>query len=141
MGMLPVGLAVGYPVPIAAGKLISLKDAAGILFVVTGNDTFTLKSAATYNGSPTALPTITEYWTSTATDGSVALTANTQAAASTVVIASGMALFYVDAADLPALAEYVEVTVAASGLVQAYPVGLLVGRDPANLRVVSGSSS
>jgi hypothetical protein len=128
-------------VPIAAGVLISLKDAAGIQFTVTGNDTFTLSSAATQGGSPTALATITAYHTNTSTNGSAAWVAASQAAASTVVIASGSASFYVDAADLPSAAEYVKVAAGGSGLVQAEVVGLLVQRGPENLRVLSGSSS
>jgi hypothetical protein len=128
-------------VPIAAGTLISLKDAAGVTFVVTGNDTFTLKSAATYNGSVTALATITNYYTNTSTAGAAEWVAASQAAASTVVISSGAASFYVDASDLPAAAEYVEVTVAASGLVTAILHDLLVQRTPPNLRQLSGSAS
>jgi hypothetical protein len=128
-------------VPIAAGTLISLKDAAGVTFVVTGNDTFTLKSAATYNGSVTALATITNYYTCTSTSGAAEWVAANQAAASTVVISSGAASFYVDASDLPAAAEYVEVTVAASGLVMAILHDLLVQRTPPNLRQLSGSAS
>ena len=128
-------------VPIAAGTLISLKDAAGVTFVVTGNDTFTLKSAATYNGSVTALATITNYYTNTSTSGAAEWVAASQAAASTVVIASGAASFFVDASDLPAAAEYVEVTVAASGLVMATLHDLLVQRTPPNLRQLSGASS
>lgn len=129
------------PVPIAAGTLISMKDCAGITFVVTGNDTFTLKSAATYNGSPTALATIANYYTCTSTAGAAAWVMQTQAAASTVVITSGAASFFVDASDLPAAAGYVEVTVAGSGLVAAVAHDLLVQRAPANLRVLSGSTS
>jgi len=128
-------------VPIAAGTLISLKDAAGVTFVVTGDDTFTLKSAATYNGSTSTLATITNYYTNTSTAGAAEWVAATQAAADNISIASGAASFYVDASDLPAAAEYVEVTVAASGLVMAILHDLLVQRTPPNLRQLSGSSS
>lgn len=128
-------------VPIAAGVLISLKDAAGIQFTCTGDDTFTLSSAATEAGSPATLATITDYDTNTATNGSAQWVGNTQAAADSVTIASGSVSFYVDAADLPAGAEYVKVAAGGSGLVQAEVVGPLVGRAPANLRPLSGSSS
>ena len=128
-------------VPIAAGTLISLKDAAGVTFVVTGDDTFTLKSAATYNGSTSTLATITNYYTNTSTSGGAEWVAASQAAADNIAIASGAASFYVDASDLPAAAEYVEVTVAASGLVMAILHDLLVQRTPPNLRQLSGSSS
>jgi hypothetical protein len=128
-------------VPIAAGVLISMKDCAGITFVVTGDDTFTLSSAATYNGSPSTLATITNYYTNTATNGSAEWVAASQAAADNVAIASGAASFYVDASDLPAAAEYVKVAAGGSGLVMAILHDLLVQRTPPNLRQLSGSSS
>jgi hypothetical protein len=128
-------------VPIAAGTLISMKDCAGITFICTGNDTFTLSSAATYNGSPSTLATITNYYTCTSTAGAAAWVAANQAAADAVTISSGAASFYVDASDLPSAAEYVKVAVAASGLVMAVFHDLLVQRAPANLRVLSGSTS
>ena len=128
-------------VPIAAGTLISMKDCAGITFVCTGDDTFTLKTAAAYNGSTSTLADITDYYTCSSTAGAAAWVDATQAAGDSITIASGAAAFYVDASDLPASAEYVEVTVAASGLVTAILHDLNVQRDPGNLRVLSGSSS
>jgi len=128
-------------VPIAAGTLISVKDCAGVEFIVTGNDTFTLASAATYNGSTTPLAAITHYFTCTSTAGAAAWVEATQAAASTLVIASGAAAFYVDCADLPANAQYLKVSVAASGLVFAITHGLLTERLPSLLRQLSGSAS
>ncbi len=128
-------------VPIAAGTLISVKDAAGIEFCVTGNDTFTLASAATYNGTTTNLAVITDYFTCTSTSGGAKWAAATQAASASLAITSGAALFYVDAAALPSNAEYLEVSVAASGLVSAIVINLLVQRAPANLRQLSGSAS
>jgi hypothetical protein len=129
------------PAAIAAGTLLSVKDCAGYTFVLTGNDTFTLKSAGSYNGSPTALPVITSYWTNTSTGGGAQWVAQSQAAASTIVIASGAAMVYVDAAELPSGAEYLEVSVAAGGLVTAIPHDLLVQRSPDMLRPLSGSGS
>lgn len=128
-------------VPIAAATLISMKDCAGITFVCTGDDTFTLNSAATYNGSTATLATITDYYTNTSTAGAAEWVAANQAAADNVAIASGAASFYVDASDLPSAAEYVEVTVGASGKVTAILHDLLVQRAPANLRALSGSTS
>lgn len=128
-------------VPIAAGTLISVKDCAGVEFVVTGNDTFTLASAATYNGSTTPLASITHYFTNTSTAGAAAWVEATQAAASTVVISSGAAVFYVDCADLPSNAQYLKVSVAASGLVIAITHGLMAERLPSLARVLSGSTS
>lgn len=42
-------------VPSATGLLLSLKLAAGVTFFGIGADTYTLKSASTYNGSPAAV--------------------------------------------------------------------------------------
>jgi hypothetical protein len=128
-------------VPIAATTLISMKDCAGITFVCTGADTFTLNSAATYNGSTSTLATITNYYTNTATNGSAEWVAASQAAADAVTIASGSVSFYVDASDLPAAAEYVEITIGASGKITAILHDLLVQRTPPNLRQLSGASS
>jgi hypothetical protein len=128
-------------VPIAAATLISMKDCAGITFVCTGDDTFTLNSAATYNGSPSTLATITNYYTNTSTAGAAEWVAASQAAADNVAIASGSVSFYVDGSDLPAAAEYVEVTVGGSGKVTAILHDLLVQRTPPNLRQLSGASS
>lgn len=129
-------------VPIAAGTLISLKDAAGVTFVCTGDDTFTVKSATSYNGSPTALTAITRTYKCTSTAGAAAWTDSGDiSAVSAVTIASGALVFYIDQSDLPAGAEYVEVTVAASGLVAAVLHDLKVQRSPGNLRVLSGSTS
>jgi hypothetical protein len=129
--------------PIAAGTLISLKDAAGVTFVCTGADTFTVKSALTYNGSVTALPMISRYYSCTSTARAAAWTdsGDLVTPVSAVTIASGAVCFYVDAADLPAGAEYVEVVAAASGLVMAITQDLLVQRTPKNLRTLSGSAS
>lgn len=140
MGMEGLGRDFNF-VPIAAGTLVSLKDCQGATVVVTGNDTFTLKSAATYNGTPTAMATITGYYTNTSTGGAAQWVAATQAASSTLTIASGTAAFYVDSGDLPSAAEYIEVTAASAGLVYIILHDLLVERAPANLRVLSGSTS
>lgn len=140
MGILGLGFRFNV-VPIAAGVLLSMKDCAGYTFIVTGDDTFTLKTAATEAGSTTVLPDIASYWTNTATDGSAKWVAASQAAGSALTIASGAAAFYVDAADMPANAEYVEVSAAGSGLVFAIADGLLVQRGPEALRQLSGSSS
>src|SRR5215469_14836054 len=121
-------------VPIAAGKLISLKQAAGVQFTCTGADTFTVKSATTYNGSGTNLTAITRYYTNTATDGSAAwVSSGDVAAVASVTIASGAVSFYIDAADLPAGASWVEVTVGGTGLVQAETVDLFQQQDPSRL--------
>jgi hypothetical protein len=129
-------------VPIAAGVLIPVKDTSGITFVCTGADTFTVKSAATYNGTATALAAIGRYYENTATNGSALWTDSGDITpVSAVTIASGSLVFYVDESDLPAGAQYVEVAIGASGLVAALVGDLKVQRTPANLRLLSGASS
>jgi hypothetical protein len=140
MGMEGLGRVFNV-IPVAAGVGVSLKKAMGVTFVCTGNDTFTLQSMTAYNSGNVALPAITNYYTSTSTAGSAAWTDHTQAPASTVVIASGAASFYVDCGDLPAGADWVEVTVAASGLVMAIVHDLYYGEDPKNLPLLAGSTS
>ena len=124
-------------VPIAAGKSISLKDAAGVTFVCTGADTFTVKSQPTAGGTAANLPVITDYYTNTATDGTAKWADASQAAAAAVTIAGGTVAFYVAAADLPAGAAYAEVTVGAAGLVHAIVHDLMSQRDPANLAALN----
>ena len=128
-------------VPIAASTLLSVKDAAGIEFLVTGNDTFTLSTATTYNGTTTNAAVITDYYTNTSTSGGAKWVFNQQVASATLVITSGSALFFVDAATLPASATYVQLAPASAGLVYAIVPNLLVQRAPANLRQLSGSNS
>jgi hypothetical protein len=127
--------------PIAAGTLISVKDASAIEFITTGADTFTLASAATYNGTTANLGVITDYFTNTSTSGGAKWVAATQAASATIATASGSTLFYVDCAALPSAALYVSLSAAGSGLVTAVVINLLIQRAPANLRQLSGSSS
>lgn len=130
------------PVPVAAGLLVSLKNAAGISFVCTGDDTFTVKWAATYNGTATALPAISRYYTQAGTGGAAAWTDSGDiTAVSAVTIAAGTVVFYIGADDLPAGAEYVEVTVAASGLVAAITHDMAVQRSPGKLPALTGSGS
>lgn len=131
-------------VPIAAAKLISLKDSAGVTFYCTGADTFTVKTAATYNGSATTEAIISRYYESTATDGSAGWTSDSGDLAtpvSSVTIASGLVAFYIDESDMPAGSAYVEVTVGTAGLVTAVVGALKVGRGPLNLRPLSGANS
>lgn len=134
-------------VPIAAGVLIPVKDAAGITFVCTATtaaETFTVNSAATYNGTATPLAAIARYYENTATNGSAAWTDSGDITpVSDVVVASGSLAFYIDESDLPAGAEYVEVAVTGTGVgtVVAIVHDLKVQRTPSNLRVLSGASS
>lgn len=124
---------------IAAGKSVSLKDSGGVTFYCYGaNEVFTLKSQPTAGGSATNLATITSYQDQSATDGTAQWTDQTQAAAATITPASSHAVaFYVDAADLPSGADYVEVVHTSAGLVVAVTGNLLVQRDPANLAALN----
>jgi hypothetical protein len=128
-------------VPSATGLLVSLKLAALVSFFCIGSDVYTLKSAATYNGAPTALPTISTYYTNSSLTGAGSWVEQAQANASSITIASGMAMFTVDGADLPSGANYVEVTVAGSGVVAAIFGDLSAPRQPQNMPARSGASS
>jgi hypothetical protein len=128
-------------VPSATGLLLSLKLAAGIGFFCIGSDTYTLKSANTYNGSPSTMPTIATYYTNSSLTGAGSWTEVYQAAADSFEIASGMAYFYVDGADLPSGAKYVEVTAGGAGTVSAIYGDLSAPRQPPNLPARSGASS
>lgn len=125
-------------VPIAAGKSVSLQHAAGVTFVCTGGDTFTAKSQASAGGAATNLTAISRYYTSTATDGTAGWTDTGDITpVASVTIASGTAAFYIDAADLPAGSNYVEVTVAATGLVGAIVHDLAIQENPSRLPILN----
>lgn len=124
-------------VPIAAGAGLSLKNASAVTFICTGNDTFTLTCASSFAGSyATPGNTITKTYTSTATNGTVAWVANTQAASNAVVIASGTVAIHVPAGSLPDGKDYVKLSAGGSGLVMAVFHDLTVQRTPANLAVL-----
>lgn len=120
---------------IAAGKPISLKDAQGVTFLVSGADSgVTLTSSATFGGTyATPGNIITRKETNTSTDGTAKWVNASQAASNVVVCAAGSTAFYVDAADLPAGNAYVKATPGSTGLVTAIVHDLAVQRDPANL--------
>jgi hypothetical protein len=108
----------------AAGKSISLKQAAGVTFFCTASavsTSFTVNSQPSSGGTATACPAVTRVYTRTAQDGSVAWTDSGDIAAeSNVPCANGSQVaFYVDGADLPAGSPYVEVTVTGTGTVVA----------------------
>lgn len=125
-------------VPIASGSAISLKNCAGITFVVTGNDTWTLTSSATFGGAYTSPGNIiVRTYKSTATNGTAAWTRVNQTAAATVVSASGTVVFFVDGCSLPDTHTYVKLTAGAAGTVFAILGDLDVQRAPANLAIKS----
>lgn len=125
-------------VPIAAGVGLSLRDASGVTFVCTGNDTFTLTVADTLSGSyATPGNIIVRKFTNTATNGTAAWVAATQAASNAVTIASGTVAFFVSADALPDGKVYVKCSAGGSGLVSAVFTGLYSQRTPSNLPILS----
>jgi hypothetical protein len=129
------------PVPVAAGVLVSVRQGP-VEFLCTGADTFTLNSAATYNGSPAALAAIRRYWENTAVNGSAQWTDSGDVTPVSAVTTSGGSLvFSVGQEDLPAGSKWVSVSVAGSGLVAAIVYDLNVQRSPSALQQLSGASS
>jgi hypothetical protein len=125
-------------VPIAAGVGLSLRGAQGVTFICTGNDTFTLTVASTFAGSyATPGATITRKYTNTATNGTAAWVAATQAGANTVTISSGSVAIYVPGDSLPDGKVYVKLTASSAGLVTAVFHDLNAQRTPANLPILS----
>jgi hypothetical protein len=126
-------------VPIAASVGLSLKNAAGVLFVCTGNDTFSLTASATFAGSysSTGWTPITRKYTNTATNGTAAWVKAAQAAAAAVTISSGTVAFWLDGASLLDTMTYVKCTPSSAGLVTAVFADLFAARTPANLPIVS----
>jgi hypothetical protein len=92
-----------------------------------------LTKASSFAGSYTNLAVITQYYTSTATDGTAVWVRATQAAAATVTQSSGTTVFEVLTSQLADPSDYLKVTVGASGLVAAVTYDLTVQRKPANL--------
>lgn len=134
-GMLGLGRVLNV-IPIAAANAFSLQGASAVTFVVTGNDTFTLKAASSFAGSYSNLAVITLTYTNTQTNGTAAWVKATQAAAATVTQSSGTTVFEVYTSQLSDPNDYLKVTVAASGLVTAILHDLTVQRAPANLAII-----
>lgn len=131
------GLArVFNPVPIAAGAALSLRDAGGVTFLCTGNDTFTITVSDTFGGSyATPGNIITKKITNTSTNGTAAWVSASQSASNAVTISSGAVAFYVSGDSLPDGKSYVKVSVGASGLVTALLHDLTVQRKADNLAI------
>jgi len=124
-------------IPIAAGQGFSLKQATGVTFVCTGNDTFTLTVASTFGGSyATPGNIITRIYTNTATNGTAAWVKASQAASNAVTISSGTVAFEVYGIQLADPKAYVKVSVGGSGLVTAILHDLTYQRGPANLAIL-----
>lgn len=130
---------INIPVPIAAGVAISLRDAAGVQFVCTGADTFTITCSATFGGSYTSPGTIiTHYYQAAATNGTAAWTRQTQAASNAVVQAGAYTtIIEILVAQLRATDVYIKCTASAAGLVAANVHSLAYQRKAANLPILS----
>lgn len=127
-------------VPIAAGVALSMRDCSGILFVCTGNDTFTLTLSTTFGGSysqPTNWNPITRKYTCAATNGTALWVKATQTASNAVTIASNTVAFDLLGTMVPDAYVYVKCSVGASGLVTAILHDLTYQKTPANLAKVS----
>lgn len=125
-------------VPIAAGVEINMREVDAVTFVVTGNDTFTITAAPAIGGSYTTPGNIiTNKYTNTSTAGAAKWVRSAQAAANTVVIASGAAAFTVNGASLADLQTTVKCVPTGAGLVTAILHDLKAKRGPANLPAVA----
>jgi hypothetical protein len=125
-------------VPIAASVEINMREVDSVDFVVTGNDTFTITAAPAIGGayvSPGAI--ITNKYTNTSTAGAAKWVRSAQAAANTVVIASGAAVFTVNASSLADGQTTVKCVPTGAGLVTAILHDLKSKRGPANLPAVA----
>lgn len=125
-------------IPIAAGVAVSLKQATGVTFICTGNDTFTITVADSFAGSyATPGNILTRKVTNTATNGTAAWAEATQSASNAVVIASGTTSIHVPAESLPDGKAYVKCTASSAGLVTAIVHDLTTQRAPSNLPALS----
>jgi hypothetical protein len=122
-------------VSVAAGQSINLRNAAGVTFICSAaavSTSFTVNSQLTAGGSATALTAVTRVYTRTAHNGTVAWTDSGDITAeSNVPCANGSEVaFYIDAADLPAAANYVEVVVTGTGTAIAVLSDLFSQQNP-----------
>jgi hypothetical protein len=129
---------LNIPVPIASGVALNLRDYAGVQFVCTGADTFTITTSVTFGGSyatPGAI--IDHYYQAAATNGTAAFTRVAQALSNAVVQASAYTtVIEVLNPMLPGLV-YIKCTASAAGLVMANLHSLDRARKPANMAIVS----
>lgn len=137
MAIDPLGRLFNVVPTVHAGGALSLKTAAGVMYVCTGNDTFTLTVADTFAGSyATPGSIITRVWRNTSLTGTAAWTRVTQTAANTVVMGGATtAAFYVDSSSLPDGKVYIKCTASGAGLASAILCDLNVQRDPRNLAI------
>lgn len=124
-------------IPIAGAQGFSLRDCAGVLFVCTGTDTFTLTVATSFAGAysaPGTLLPFTRKYVATGTNGTGAWVRTNQAA-SNVFTGTGTTAVYLDGNSLPDGFTYAKLTATGAGLVTAILGDLDVQRAPQNLRI------
>lgn len=131
-------------IPIAAGRGISLVDAAAITFVTTGNDTFTLTTsdafAGTYNaGSLSTLVGLVNVYKSSATNGTAAWVKDNSLISTNTIVSGGAiaTCFTVMGEWFPDGRSYIKLSVGGAGLVTAILHDLTTQRGPANLAILS----
>lgn len=137
-GMEGIGRLVDI-VPIAAGQAFKFRGASAVLFVCTGNDTFTITASGTFGGSYTSPGNIINHFYQRAdTNATHAWTRQTQSLSNAVVQANSgyTTAFEVLTSMVADPQDYLKVSVGASGLVMAILHDLVVQRKPANLEVL-----
>lgn len=126
-------------VPIAAGQAFKFRGSSAVLFVCTGNDTFTITVASTFGGSyATPGNIINHFYQRADTNATHAWTRQTMTASNAVVQANAgyTTAFEVLTSMLSDPSAYIKVSVGGSGLVTAILHDLTVQRKPANLEVL-----
>jgi hypothetical protein len=126
-------------IPIAAGQGFKFRGASAVLFVCTGNDTFTLTAASSFAGSYSSPGNvISHYYQRADTNGTHAWTKQTQAASNAVVQSNAgyTTAFEVLTSMIADPNDYLKVSVGGSGLVTAILHDLVVQRKPANLEIL-----
>lgn len=125
-------------VPIAAGRGLSLRDCAGITFVTTGSDTFTVTVAAGFAGSYASPGTLTcNVYKNAQSNGSAAWVKDNTLITNNTIVTTVPTAFHISGAFLPDTKNYVKVSVGGAGLVMAILHDLIVQRTPPNLAIVS----
>jgi hypothetical protein len=126
-------------VPAATGLYINMKDCSSVTFICTSasTDTFNVAEAKTSGGGSVqdVGNVISRYYSTTDTDGSVAWTKQTQAAADEVAsVATGSVVaIWISGSMLDDGFDYVSCTASSTGTVIAILHDLTVARTPANL--------
>lgn len=128
-------------VPIAAGQGISMKGGAGITFVTTGSDTFTLTTAATFSGTYnntglTNLAGLVNVYKNAQTNGTAAWVLDNTLITNNTIVTTVATAFYISDVVLPDGRAYVKLAASSGGLVTAILHDLVAKRTPPNLAIL-----